>query len=172
VNKLYGTKNERNRQILVREQNHAQRNKFCGIAEQMNKGNVGFFVRNSPTSEADQNFDQFITPLRPKHCTKSWKSPPNLKKAGAPVREPKSVREQNHAHRNNTNGPVKKRPMKKFLQRNGWLVARQGGGPERATYGLFRWRIAVMGRPNLAAARSPTNASQFPVRSNSRTEAR
>jgi hypothetical protein len=85
----------------------------------MNEGNVGFFVRNSPTSEADQIFDQFISPSHPKHCTKSKTSPPNLKKAGAPAREPKSVREQNHAHgnksteqRNKTNGPVRKSPLK------------------------------------------------------------
>jgi hypothetical protein len=128
---------------MVEEQNHAKRNKSCEIIErrkqtkiskgtkpclreqirgttkQTNEGNVRFFVQNSPTSEADQNFDQFISPPRPKHCTKSWKSPPNLKKAGVPAREPKSVREQNHAHgnksaeqRNKTNGPMKKSPSK------------------------------------------------------------
>jgi hypothetical protein len=44
---------------------------ICGTMEQMNKENVRFFIQNSPTLEADNFFDQFISPSRPKHCTKS-----------------------------------------------------------------------------------------------------
>jgi hypothetical protein len=47
------------------------REQIGGTTEQTNEGNVRFFVQNSPTSEAGQNFDQFISPTHPKHCTKS-----------------------------------------------------------------------------------------------------
>jgi hypothetical protein len=73
-------KSEGNRRKSVREQNHAQRNKFYGTAEQTNEGNVGFFVRNSPTSEAGQNFDQFISPSLPKYCTKMLNEPAESEK--------------------------------------------------------------------------------------------
>jgi hypothetical protein len=82
-------KNEENRRKLVRKQNHAQRNKFCGTVEQTNEGNVGFFVRNSPTSEADQNFYQFISPSRLKYCTKILNEPVESEKAA--TREPKTM---------------------------------------------------------------------------------
>jgi hypothetical protein len=118
-NKSCGTKEQRKRTKISKGTKPCTREQICGTTEQTNEGNVRFFVQNSPTSEADQNFDQFISPSHPKHCTKSWTSPSNLKKAGAPAREPKSVREQNHIYgnksaeqRNKTNGPVTKSLLK------------------------------------------------------------
>jgi hypothetical protein len=99
-NKSCGTKQQRKRPKISKGTKPYTREQICETTEQTNEANVRFFVQNSPTSEADQNFDQFISSSRPKHCTKSWTSPPNLKKAGAPAREPKSVRKQNYAHRN------------------------------------------------------------------------
>jgi hypothetical protein len=64
-------KNKGNRRKSVREQNHVCGNKSAKQRNKRNEGNVRFFVQNSPTSEADQIFDQFISPPRPKHCTKS-----------------------------------------------------------------------------------------------------
>jgi hypothetical protein len=64
-------KNKGNRQKSVREQNHAHQNKSAEQWNKPNEENVRFFVQNSPTSEADQIFDRFISPSHPKHCTKS-----------------------------------------------------------------------------------------------------
>jgi hypothetical protein len=63
-------KNKRNGQKLVRNKT-MYTEQICETMEQMKKENDRFFVQNSPTSEADQNFDQFISPSRPKYCTKS-----------------------------------------------------------------------------------------------------
>jgi hypothetical protein len=48
--------------------------------EQMNEGNVRFFVQDSPTSEADQNFDQFISPSRPKTLYQELNKPTESEK--------------------------------------------------------------------------------------------
>jgi hypothetical protein len=115
--------------------------------EQTNEGNIRFFVQNSPISEAGQNFDQFISPSRPKHCTKSWTSPPNLKKADAPAREPKSVREQNHVHgnksaeqRNKTNGPVRESSLK--IPSAKWEIAgARAQGRRTRNHGRCSWFV-------------------------------
>jgi hypothetical protein len=105
-------KNEGNGQKSVREQNHAQGNKS---SEQTNKGNVGFLIRNSPTSEADQNFDQFISSPRLKHCTKRLNEPAEFEKVWRTC-----VQTQNNGTgvpfsetgENKTNGPMRESPLK------------------------------------------------------------
>jgi hypothetical protein len=70
-NKSCGTKEQRERLKINKGTKPCTREQICGTMEQRNEGNVRFFVQNSPTLEADQNFGQFISSFRPKHCTKS-----------------------------------------------------------------------------------------------------
>jgi hypothetical protein len=66
------------------EQNHVMGNKSGGT----NEGNVGFCIGNSPTSEAHQILDQFISPNSLKHYTRTLNEP-DKSENGQP-REPKT----------------------------------------------------------------------------------